>query len=417
MSAEALFAEPSYPYYLGARRGSRTDTGRVLLGTSGWSYQEWVGVFYPTSSESKLRYYTRVFPTAEIDSTFYAFPQEGTVRGWDRYSPKDFLFNAKIPQTVTHEKLAELGSAVEGELERFAQLMQPLNNSGKLGCLLIQLPPKYSYDPDHLESFLSILPHGYRYAIEFRHRTWMQPATWRVLSKYNVANTIVDEPLLPPEVHVTADFAYLRWHGRGQRPWYDYHYSEEELEKWVPKVREVQASVKTLYGYFNNHFHGYAVENCLRIMQMLNGLSSEQEEILGRAQAHLGKETAKGFGLGRWLQEEDSRGKLIDQLTSLMGESRLARALTIPDDDLRVGLASKVRVEAQVRAYTLVMDKASKTIMHDCGDWERAAETRQLCKHIGKVLLSIPEDLALDWAEEVQSDIEKWRFERPAKPR
>jgi len=129
------------------------------------------------------------------------------VKGWDRYSPKSFVFNAKLPQTVTHEKLRELDSSIEGELDRFAELMQPLNHSGKLGCLLIQLPPSYRRDLDHLERFLSILPHGFRYAIEFRHKSWMNPETWTTLSKYNVANTIVDEPLLPPEVHVTADFA------------------------------------------------------------------------------------------------------------------------------------------------------------------------------------------------------------------
>jgi len=357
-----------------------------------------------------------VFPTAEIDSTFYAFPQEGTVKGWDRYSPKTFIFNSKIPQTITHEKLPELGPRIEGELDQFAELMQPLNNSGKLGCLLIQLPPSYRYDPTHLENFLSILPHGYKYAIEFRHKSWMQTATWKTLSKYNVANTIVDEPLLPPEVHVTADFAYLRWHGRGRRPWYDYHYTEQELEEWIPKVQEVQASVKTLYGYFNNHFHGYAVENCLRIMQMLGELSIEQEEALARAQTHLGKDAPQGFGLGKWIQDSDSRTKLVDLLSALMGESRLARAMGIPDGDVRVGLASNAKVEAQIRAYTLLMDNDSKTIIHDCGDWERAVETRQLCKHVGKVLLSVPLDIAIDWADRIQSDIEKWKFRVPEKP-
>src|SRR5213080_5337099 len=84
--------------------------GRLLLGTSGWSYPEWVGVFYPTSTESKLKHYTQVFPTAEIDSTFYAFPQPGTVLGWNRFSPKEFIFCAKIPQIITHDKLAEIRS-------------------------------------------------------------------------------------------------------------------------------------------------------------------------------------------------------------------------------------------------------------------------------------------------------------------
>jgi uncharacterized protein DUF72 len=269
----------------------------------------------------------------------------------------------------------------------------------------------------HLENFLAILPHGYKYAMEFRHKSWIQAATWKTLSKYNVANTIVDEPLLPPDIRVTADFAYLRWHGRGQRPWYDYHYSEQELEEWVPKVQEAQASVKMLYGYFNNHFHGYAVENCLRIMQMLGELSAEQEEALARARTHLGRAAPAGFGLAKWIQDDDSRTKLIDLLTSLLGESRLARAMGIQDEDVRIGVAGPDRVEAKIRTYSLTMDRDTQTISHDCGDWERAVETRQLCKHVGKVLLMIPADVAIGWADRVHEDIEKWKFRVPEKPR
>ncbi len=373
-----------------------------------------MGVFYRNSTDSKLQHYTRIFPTAEIDSTFYAFPQEGTVKGWDRYSPRQFIFNAKIPQTVTHDKLEQLGPGVESDLDRFADLMQPLNNSGKLGCFLIQLPPRYKYDPNHLENFLSILPHGYKYAIEFRHKTWLQPTTWKILGKYNVAYTIVDEPLLPADVHVTADFAYLRWHGRGQRPWYDYHYTEQELEEWVPKVKEVQSSVKTVYGYFNNHFHGYAVENCLKILQMLGGLSTEQEEALQRAQSHLGKAGAKAFGLEKWLHGGESRSEIVDGLNSLLGESRLARALSIPEEEVRILSAGKKRVEAKIRDYVLVMDGSTKTILHDCGDWERSPETRQLCKHVGRVLLSVREDVALDWVSRLQAELEQWKFLKPS---
>jgi len=384
----------------------------LLLGTSGWSYQEWVGVFYPTASESKLRHYTKVFGTAEIDSTFYAFPQQGTVLGWDRYSPKGFIFNAKIPQTVTHEKLREPGQGLEAELDRFAELMQPLNNSGKLGCLLIQLPPSYKYDLGHLENFLSVLPHGYKYAIEFRHKTWLRDETWNILGKYNVAYTIVDEPVLPPDVHVTADFAYLRWHGHGQRPWYNYHYSEEELENWLPKVREVEGEVKTVYGYFNNHFHGYAVENCLSVLKMLGKLTPDQEEALNRAQAHLERAMSPHAGLGKWMVDDNSRSRLVETLSSLMGETRLARAFTIPDEEVSIIAASGDRIEARIRDYHLTMDMKSKAMVHDCGDWERSIETRQLCKHVGRVLLSLPAEVALAWVTEVESDIESWSFRK-----
>ena len=372
-------------------------------------------MFYPTSTESKLGFYSKIFPTVEIDSTFYAFPKEGMVIGWDRYSPRNFVFNAKLPQTITHERLEALGKPIEEELDKFANLMLPLNNSGKLGCLLIQLPPRYKFDPDHLEQFLSLLPHGFKYAIEFRHKSWLQDETWRTLSKYNVAYTIVDEPLLPPEVHVTADFAYIRWHGRGQRPWYDYHYTEQELTEWIPKVKEVESSVKTTYGYFNNHFHGYAVENALSILKMLDKLTPAQDEALKRARTHLKQAKEKPVGLGEFTRGGEDRAKLVDLLGAVMGETRLARSFTIPDDDVKIKVANLKIVNAKIRDYNLEMDKALKTILHDCGDWERAIETRQLCKHIGKVLLTIPEQVALAWVSAIHENPDAWKFQQPKK--
>jgi uncharacterized protein YecE (DUF72 family) len=97
------------------------------------------------------------------------------------------------------------------------------------------------------------------------------------LKAYNVAFTIVDEPLLPSEVHLTTDFAYFRWHGHGENL-VDYKYSNEELEAWVPKVQEATKKVKRIYGYFNNHYHGYAPENCLQLIEKLGLLSEEQKK-------------------------------------------------------------------------------------------------------------------------------------------
>ncbi len=387
--------------------------GTIVIGTSGWSYSEWVGVFYPSTKESKLGYYSKIFSTAEIDSTFYAFPTEGMVLGWQRYSPRDFVFNAKLPQSITHEKLNDLGAPVEKDLDRFAELMQPLNNTGKLGCLLIQLPPKYKYELNHLESFLSLLPNGFRYAIEFRNKSWMRDETWQTLSKYNVAYTIVDEPLLPPEIHATADFAYLRWHGRGERPWYDYEYKKKELEDWVPRVREVESAAKTTYGYFNNHFHGYAVENALEILSMLGKLTPVQEEALLRAKKHLQQPPAKTISLGEWTQGGDKRVQLVEILSSLMGETRLARTFTIPENDVHIQSVSKNRVEAKIRDYNIVMDRVAKKIIHDCADWTRSIDNHKLCKHVGKLLLTLPEETGYDWATTIQSGLEKWRFMNP----
>jgi uncharacterized protein YecE (DUF72 family) len=251
------------------------------LGTSGWSYKEWVGNFYQKGTgESKLRAYSRVFKTAEIDSTFYRNPTKGTVMGWLKYSPSDFLFTAKLPKTITHDKALGLRKDVKADLEEYLDLMRPLQQGGKLACLLIQLPPKYSYNPENLEGFFELLDPMFRYAVEFRNLSWLVPETktFELLQKYAVAYTIVDEPLLPPEVHLTADFAYFRWHGHGKNIWFDYRYSKEQLDTWAPKVQETASNVKRIYGYFNNHYHGYAPENCLQLLERLGLLSQEQKK-------------------------------------------------------------------------------------------------------------------------------------------
>lgn len=251
----------------------------IFLGTSGWSYKEWEGNFYQKGTgQSKLRAYSRVFKTAEIDSTFYRNPSKGTVMGWLKYSPSDFVFTAKLPKTITHDKALGLKKDVKADLEVFLDLMRPLQLGGKLGCLLIQLPPKYSYNPQNLEAFFELLDPVFRYTVEFRNLSWMVPQTqtFELLKKYNVAYTVVDEPLLPPEIHLTADFAYFRWHGHGERIWFDYRYSKEQLDEWAPKVQQTAGKVKKIYGYFNNHYHGYAPENCLQLLGRLGLLSGEQ---------------------------------------------------------------------------------------------------------------------------------------------
>ena len=250
----------------------------IFLGTSGWSYKEWEGVFNDrTAGKSKLRAYSRVFGTAEIDSTFYRNPSRGTVMGWLKYTPGDFVFTAKLPKTITHDKALGLKEPVKADLIVFLDLMKPLRLGGKLACLLIQLPPKYGYNPDNLEAFFKLLDPTFAYAVEFRNPSWLREETWRLLKTYGVAYTIVDEPLLPPEIHLTADLAYFRWHGKGEKTWFDYRYSGDELDGWVPKVSEAAGQVKAVYGYFNNHFHGYAPENCLQLIEKL-GLATQAQQ-------------------------------------------------------------------------------------------------------------------------------------------
>ena len=258
----------------------------VFLGTSGWSYNEWIGPFYHKGEKSMLRAYGRVLKTAEINTSFYRYPTNKMVMGWARYSPSEFVFSAKLPKLITHQKKLDLKEGIQEDLEKFCETLRVLLLNGKLGCLLIQLPPKYEYDLDHLESFFKILPTEFSFAVEFRNLSWMRSETWDLLEKYKVAYTIVDEPLLPPEVHITSSNAYFRWHGKGQNPWFDYRYSREELEPWIPKIKATSEKVKRVYGYFNNHFHGYAPENCLQVLEMLGLLGTSQQETMERVKRH-----------------------------------------------------------------------------------------------------------------------------------
>ncbi len=253
----------------------------ISIGTSGWSYKDWEGVFYPEKEKLKLSFYAKYFRTVEIDSSFYAYPKQGLVYGLARYTPDDFVFSAKLPKLITHDKKLELRKGVHADLMRFLDVMKPLLNRRKLGPVLIQLPPSFAYEKDakKLGAFLRRLPGDVQFAVEFRNHSWLRGETWDMLRRNNVANTIVDEPLLPPQTEVTADFTFIRWHGHAERPWYNYRYREEELDPWVPKVKEVAAKVKKTYGYFNNHFRGYAIENALQMLSKLGVATAEQREL------------------------------------------------------------------------------------------------------------------------------------------
>jgi uncharacterized protein YecE (DUF72 family) len=384
--------------------------GEIALGTSGWSYEEWVEPFYKFKNVSKLRFYNKVFKTAEIDSTFYRYPTEGTVFGWLRYTDPAFIFTAKVPKQITHEKSLNLDEGVEDDINKFCQLMRRLLDGGKLGCLLIQLPPSFTYDHvGRLENFFEVLPKEFSYAVEFRGLSWINDETWKLLSKYRIAYTNVDEPLLPPDVKVTSDIAYFRWHGRGKRPWFDYRYKEEELKPWIPKIKETSSKVKKVYGYFNNHYHGYAVENCLQVLEMLGVLTPEQADAKAHIQKHFlmprRREKTGVTTLDQWTGES-----LEDLLQELTGTERLKRARKIKDSEVTVEELSDSFVKASVRDYHVVIDLESKFVFHDCPDWDKLIPQKKFCKHIGKLILSIDENQASRILTKIRSEIETWSF-------
>ena len=274
------------------RSGLTEEFGaRLHFGCAGWSYKEWVGALYDPG-KSMLKQYSSVFDTVELNSSFYRAPDEGTILGLTRHTDRGFMFSAKINRKFTHELRLRLNEEAQDQLEEFVKLFDPLLTQDRLGCLLVQLPPSLKRDDRLLEDFLTALPHRYDYVIEFRHQSWMDNATWSILSKYQVAYCIVDEPLLPSAIHVTSSIGYIRWHGQAERPWYDYRYTQQQLRDWVPKIREVQRSTTKTFCIFNNHFHGYAPENCIQTMKMLGVAQPKHERYLKRLQNHIDRELA-----------------------------------------------------------------------------------------------------------------------------
>lgn len=241
--------------------------GRLLLGTSGWDYPEWVGPVYPARGVAdKLRYYATRFPIVEVNSTFYRLPPPSVAASWARRTPASFRFAAKFPRTITHDKrLVDTAP----ELEQFLEVLRPLRDAGKFAAALLQLPPSLSFEPSTVRRFYGSLPRDLPVAVEFRERSWLVPDSYALLREFGLAHAIVDGPHLPVVLEVTAPFAYVRWHGHGSPLWYDYRYSAEELAAWVPRLRELERSVPVVYGFFNNHFRGDAAENCRTFAEQL----------------------------------------------------------------------------------------------------------------------------------------------------
>jgi uncharacterized protein YecE (DUF72 family) len=248
----------------------------VRLGTSSWSSQDWVGVFYPsgTSPADFLTEYAKHFDTVEVDSTFYRTPSRTMVGNWRERTPAGFLFAAKVPRTITHEKVLE---DCAPELAEFLGAMDLLGE--KLGPLLFQFPyfnrrafPRPEDFYARLAPFLDRLPSGYSFAVELRNKAWINARPLDLLRNKNIALALIDHPwmtainrLVEKLDVVTADFSYLRWLGdrkgieqktqRWDRILID---REREMELCIPAIEKLREPRVRIYGYFNNHYAGFA---------------------------------------------------------------------------------------------------------------------------------------------------------------
>jgi uncharacterized protein YecE (DUF72 family) len=242
------------------------------LGTMGYSYRDWSGPFYPESIQppNYLKHYSRFFNAVEIDSTFYGTPRLTTVQHWLVSTPKDFKFCLKTPRLITHEKGLR---AAHLDMAKFLEIVREFG--GKLGVILIQLPPSFHADQSGtLKTFLSALPADLSFAVEFRHASWYQFETEQILSRYGICWAATEYPGLPRGVSLTADFVYFRLIGRHGE--FDRHDREqmdrsENLAWWFKNVKSYSQEIAQVYGYFNNDYAGFGAMSCNRF-KLLAGL-------------------------------------------------------------------------------------------------------------------------------------------------
>lgn len=243
------------------------------MGTSGWSYEDWAGRFYPEgiSKRDWFAYYARHFSTVELNAPFYHLFPAAVIEGWREKAPKGFVFAVKMWRQVTHRRrLAEAAEPTERALERAALLGE------HLGPILIQLPPGLHRDDERLEAYLQGLAglqeklgRTFRFVFEFRHSSWMEETVLEQLGQYGCGLCLSDGlgPAVPKRA--IGDFVYVRFHGRAQR--YRTLYTRAMLEEWAGRLREQINAGLDVYAYFNNDSQAYAVQNARELIEMLKG--------------------------------------------------------------------------------------------------------------------------------------------------
>jgi uncharacterized protein YecE (DUF72 family) len=237
---------------------------KLHIGTSGWSYQHWKGLFYPENVKEAdwLTYYSSHFDSVEINSTFYRLPSEKTAQNWKHSVPKNFTFSVKASQYITHQK--KLKDPVQSSRKFFESLKLLTDN---LGPLLFQLPPRWHKNVERLRNLIQILPVENRYAFEFRDLSWFTEDIIELLTDTDTAFCIYDMEGNETPLHTTTDFVYIRLHGPAAK--YQGSYSKELLEKWAERFGEWLEEGKEIYCYFNNDYEAYAPKNAATLLQMI----------------------------------------------------------------------------------------------------------------------------------------------------
>jgi uncharacterized protein YecE (DUF72 family) len=254
----------------------------LYFGTSGFSYGDWAGSFYPRGIPRRewLSYYAREFNALELNSTYYALPKLSVMEAIVAKTREDFLFSVKANREMTHLRQQDKKVFVA-----FVHMLGPFIDAGKLGCVLAQFPYSFGFslqNRDYLALFrewLKDLP----VVVEFRNAQWLKSEVLDWLRNNNIGFCCVDEPqlpnLLPPLAEVTSDIGYVRFHGRNEAKWwqhehayerYDYTYSVDELKEWLPRINKLNGLAEKTFIFANNHWRGQAIGTIRQLRVMVD---------------------------------------------------------------------------------------------------------------------------------------------------
>jgi uncharacterized protein YecE (DUF72 family) len=265
----------------GRVRQAGEEEGEVLVGTSGYSFDDWVGNFYPagTRKGDMLREYSKHFAGVEVNSTYYRIPHPAVLKRMEEKTPDGFEFIIKTNQEMTHKR-----STDEAVYRSFKEALQPLIDAGKFSGIIAQFPWGFKRTPEniaHLE-FLKEKLDRYPLFVEFRNSGWITDDLFDNLRTVGIGYCAVDEPrlkgLMPPIAEVTTDIGYVRLHGRNAKTWwgrgggdrYDYLYSEDELKEWLEKIKSMSRKARKTFVFFNNCHAGQAARNAKLMKELLS---------------------------------------------------------------------------------------------------------------------------------------------------
>jgi uncharacterized protein YecE (DUF72 family) len=240
----------------------------VQVGTSGWSYDHWKGVLYErgVTAGERLQRYTQEFDTVELNASFYRWPGVARFGLWRDRLPAGFTMSVKAPRGLTHARRLR---SPEDWVERIAQAWDALGD--RRGAVLVQLHPNDERDDARLDYFLRCLPDGLRAAVEFRHRSWDDPAVYDLLERHGASYVVMSGAGLPCVLRATAQLVYIRLHGPDPSALYVGSYGDDDLQWWADRIQEWDRQGRDVLAYFNNDGAGHAVRNA-RTLRALIGL-------------------------------------------------------------------------------------------------------------------------------------------------